>query len=75
LKIEKLKAEVEEQIIKTVLKKDNATYFYLESIKVILVRKLLIANSYQFKADKLSKAAENLIVLHFGELSESEKGA
>ncbi len=70
-----MRLDIEEQIIKKVLKKDNATYFYLESIKVISLNILLIFNSYQFKADKLSKAAEDLIVLHFEELSDSEKGA
>lgn len=43
------------------LNKDNATYFYLEGIK--------------FKAEKMSKACENLIALHFADLSQSEQGA
>jgi len=57
LKMEKLRSEIEETIIVDVLTKENATYFYLESIK--------------FNAERLQKACENLIVLHFAELSES----
>ena len=54
MKMEKLKSDLEEYIASEILKPANCTQFYLEAIR--------------FKDDRLSKAAQELIVKYFHEI-------